>query len=116
MELLKDDPNNYLLHDLWKQSYNIRRLCIRELEIDEILERLPGYCRSEMVSIIDCTLIKVVFFVKVDVLPIRIVRTLCKLFGDSVSNIFTYQEVLTPYPYMKILDKFELYLDFHLVT
>ncbi|CAF3005094.1 unnamed protein product [Rotaria sp. Silwood2] len=49
MELLKDDPNNYLLHDLWKQSYNIRRLCIRELEIDEILERLPGYCRSEMV-------------------------------------------------------------------
>ncbi|CAF2958839.1 unnamed protein product, partial [Rotaria sp. Silwood2] len=105
MELLKDDSNNDLLHDLWKQSFNIRRLCIRELEIDEILERFPGYRHSELISIIDY------------VLPIRIVRTLCKLFGDSVGNVFTYEEVLSPYPCMKILDdKFELYLDFHLVT
>ncbi|CAF1586208.1 unnamed protein product, partial [Adineta steineri] len=49
MELLKDDPNNELLHDLWIQSFNIRRLCIRELDIVEILERFPGYRRSEMI-------------------------------------------------------------------
>ena len=52
-ELLKDDPDNDLLHNLWKQSFSIRRLCIRELGIDEILERFPDYCRAEMVSIID---------------------------------------------------------------
>ncbi|CAF4370439.1 unnamed protein product, partial [Adineta steineri] len=47
-ELLKDDPNNDLLRDLWIQSFNIRRLCIRELDIVEILERFPGYRCSEM--------------------------------------------------------------------
>ncbi|CAF4695060.1 unnamed protein product, partial [Rotaria socialis] len=51
------------------------------------------------------------------VLPIRIIRILCKRFGDSLGNVFTYQEVLVPYPCIKILeDKFELYLDFHLVA
>ena len=45
-ELLKDDPDNDLLHNLWKQSFSIRRLCIRELGIDEILERFPDYCRA----------------------------------------------------------------------
>ncbi|CAF2728490.1 unnamed protein product [Rotaria sp. Silwood2] len=49
MELLKDDPNNDLLHDLWRQSFNIRSLCIHELSIIEILERFPGYRRPEMI-------------------------------------------------------------------
>ncbi|CAF4064235.1 unnamed protein product [Rotaria sordida] len=48
VELLKDDPNNVLFYDLWLQSFNIRRLCIRELTIIEVLERFPGYCRLEM--------------------------------------------------------------------
>ncbi|CAF1498990.1 unnamed protein product, partial [Didymodactylos carnosus] len=43
MELLKDDPDHDMLHNLWRQSFNIRRLCIRELTIYEILERFPGY-------------------------------------------------------------------------
>ena len=49
MELRKDDPSNDLLHDLWRQSFNIRRLCIYELSIIEILERFPGYCRPDIV-------------------------------------------------------------------
>ena len=53
IELLEDDPDNDLLHNVWKQSFSIRRLCIRELRINEILEHFPGYCRAEMVSIID---------------------------------------------------------------
>ncbi|CAF1357077.1 unnamed protein product [Adineta steineri] len=136
MELLKDDPNNQLLHDLWIQSFNIRRLCIRELDIVEILERFPGYRRSEMIlaEVKESTGIDIEENVNVllpkffdhvpdnncflsDVLPIRVIRVLCKLFSDTVANIFTYEEVLTPGPCMKILDnKFELYLDFHLVT
>ncbi|CAF4095449.1 unnamed protein product, partial [Rotaria sp. Silwood2] len=48
MELLKDDPNNDLLHDLWRQSFNIRSLCIHELSIIEILQHFPGYRRPEM--------------------------------------------------------------------
>ncbi|CAF1297592.1 unnamed protein product [Adineta steineri] len=135
-ELLKDDPNNDLLRDLWIQSFNIRRLCIRELDIVEILERFPGYRRSEMIlaEVKESTDIDIEENVNVllpkffdhipdnncflaDVLPVRVVRILCKLFGDTVKNIFTYEEVLTPGPCMKILDdKFELYLHFHLIT
>ncbi|CAF4506679.1 unnamed protein product, partial [Rotaria magnacalcarata] len=48
MELLKDKPDNDTLNDLWTQSFNIRRLCIRELSIDEILERFPAYRRPEL--------------------------------------------------------------------
>ncbi|CAF3385370.1 unnamed protein product [Rotaria socialis] len=49
MELLNDNPNKDLLHDLWRQTFNIRRLCIRELTITEILERFPGYSHPEMI-------------------------------------------------------------------
>ncbi len=49
----KDDIDINLFHDLWKKSFNIRRLCIRELEIEEVLERFPGYCRPEMVRTIE---------------------------------------------------------------
>ena len=49
MELLKDDPSNDLLRDLWRQSFNARRLCIHELSIIELLERFPGYRRPEIV-------------------------------------------------------------------
>ncbi|CAF5054031.1 unnamed protein product, partial [Rotaria magnacalcarata] len=52
-----------------------------------------------------------------DVLPFRVIRVLCKIFGDPVGNIFTYEDILVPYPCIKISDdKFELYVDFHLVT
>lgn len=50
LELLKDDPDLNMFHNLWQQSFNIRRLCIRDLTIPEILERFPGYHFSEMVS------------------------------------------------------------------
>ncbi|CAF1957432.1 unnamed protein product [Rotaria magnacalcarata] len=136
IELLKDNPDNNILHNLWSQSFNIRRLHVRELTIDELLERFPGYRRADLLLAevketagidlnenIDTLLPK--FFECLpdnncylsDVLPIRIIRILCKRFGDSLGNVFTYQEVLVPYPCIKILeDKFELYLDFHLVA
>ncbi|CAF4311838.1 unnamed protein product, partial [Rotaria magnacalcarata] len=37
-----------MFHNLWQQSFNIRRLCIRDLTVPEILERFPGYHLSEM--------------------------------------------------------------------
>ena len=70
-------------------------------------------------------------------LPIRIIRILCKTFGDPFGSVvtdkvnsssfllpsyitifyFTLQEVLVPYPCVKVLeDKFELYLDYCLIT
>ncbi|CAF2172152.1 unnamed protein product [Rotaria magnacalcarata] len=52
-----------------------------------------------------------------NVLPIRVIRILCKIFGDPVGNVFTHEDVLVPYPCMKIHDdRFELYLDFCLIT
>ncbi len=49
VELLKDNPDNNILHNLWQQSFNIRRLHVRELPIDELLERFPGYRRAVLV-------------------------------------------------------------------
>jgi hypothetical protein len=46
---------------LWRQSFNIRRLCIRELPIDEILNRFPGYHRPELVRLIDQNMIRKIF-------------------------------------------------------
>ncbi len=51
IELLKDDPNLDMLHNLW-------RWCVRELTVPEILERFPGYRLSEMVSAIDNSLLR----------------------------------------------------------
>ncbi len=51
IEFLKDDPDLDMLHNLWQQSFNIRRLCIRELTVTEILERFPGYRLPRMVSV-----------------------------------------------------------------
>ncbi|CAF5226475.1 unnamed protein product, partial [Rotaria magnacalcarata] len=48
-ELDKDYPDNNLLRHLWMQSFNTRRLCIRESKINVILERFPGYHRPEMI-------------------------------------------------------------------
>lgn len=53
MELSKDCPDDDILQDLWRKSFNIRRLCVRELGIEEILERFPGYHRPEMVRKIE---------------------------------------------------------------
>ena len=53
IELSKDDPDHNKLHDLWQQSFSIRRLCIRDLTIDEILERFPGYHIPAMVRVIN---------------------------------------------------------------
>lgn len=49
IELLKDDPDHDILHNIWKQSFNIRRLHVRQLPIDELLNRFPGYRRLDLV-------------------------------------------------------------------
>ena len=49
IELLKDNPDNTILHNLWRQSFNIRRLHVRELSICELLERYPGYHHADLV-------------------------------------------------------------------
>lgn len=64
-ELLKDNPDDDILHDLWRQSFNIRRLCIRELSIDEILERFPGYRIPEMVRTKSYKLLRILFLHKI---------------------------------------------------
>lgn len=58
-ELLKEDFDLEKLHHLWQQSFNIRRLCVRELTVPELLERFPGYRISELVSVISNVLISV---------------------------------------------------------
>ncbi|CAF4021138.1 unnamed protein product [Rotaria sp. Silwood2] len=140
LELLKDNPDLDMFHNLWQQSFNIRRLCIRDLTATEILERFPGYRLSEMISATHNTEVKECAGVNIeenvndllpkffdhlpdnncflsDVSPIRVIRILCKFFGDPVGNIFTNEDVLVPYPCMKIHDdRFEIYLDFCLIT
>ncbi|CAF4312263.1 unnamed protein product, partial [Rotaria sp. Silwood2] len=110
LELLKDDPDLDIFHNLWQQSFNIGRLCIHDLTVTEILERFPGYRLSEMN-------VKISYLFILDVLPIRVIRILCKFFGDPVGNVFTHGDVLVPYPCIKIHDdRFELYLNFCLIT
>ncbi|CAF4130304.1 unnamed protein product [Rotaria magnacalcarata] len=129
LELLEDDPDLDMLHNLWQQSFNIRRLCIRDLTVTEILERFPGYRLSEMIlaEVKDCAGASLEdnvndllpkFFDHLpenncfssDVLPIRVIRILCKIFGDPVRCTCTI-------PCMKIHDdRLELYLDFCLIT
>ncbi|CAF1244530.1 unnamed protein product [Rotaria sordida] len=53
-QLLKDDPNNDMLHNSWRQSFNIRHLCVRELTIDEVLKRFTDYRRPA--TIVDASL------------------------------------------------------------
>lgn len=53
MELLKDNPDNNILDNLWRQSFNIRRLHVRELSTDELLERFPGYRCADLVRYIN---------------------------------------------------------------
>lgn len=57
-EILKNDPDLDMLRTLWLQSFNIRRLFIRELTVTEILEHFPGYCLPEMVSAVDNSLLQ----------------------------------------------------------
>lgn len=49
IELLKDNSDDNILHDLWMESFNTRRLHVRELPIDELLEKFPGYRRADLV-------------------------------------------------------------------
>lgn len=48
-ELLKDDPDNDILHQIWRRSFNIRRLHLRQLPINELLSRFPGYHQPDLV-------------------------------------------------------------------
>lgn len=64
-ELLKDNPDDNILHDIWRQSFNIRSLCVRELSIDEILERFPGYRIPEMVRTTGYKLLTILFLQKI---------------------------------------------------
>ncbi|CAF1348898.1 unnamed protein product [Rotaria sordida] len=136
IELRRDNPDNNVLHKLWRQSFNTRRIHVRELPIDQLLEQYPGYHSADLLlaevkesvgvdlnenvevllpKFFECLPDNNCFLS--DVLPIRVIRILCKKFGESVGNVFTYQEVLVPYPCIKILEhKFEIYLDFHFVT
>ncbi|CAM4975126.1 unnamed protein product [Rotaria socialis] len=120
-ELDKDYPDNNLLRHLWIQSFNTRRLCYHrpEMILAEVKE-CAGIDMEENVNellpkLFDC--LPDNNYSLSDALPIRIIRILCKLFGDPVANIFTYGDPLVPYPCMKIHDdKFALYLDFCLIT
>lgn len=51
LELIKNDVDMNRFRLLWTKTFNIRRLFIRESQINEILERFPGYHRPEMVKI-----------------------------------------------------------------
>ncbi|CAF4207787.1 unnamed protein product, partial [Rotaria sordida] len=109
-ELRRDNPDSNVLHKLWRQSFNTRRIHVRELPIDQLLEQHPGYPRADLLlaevkesvgvdlnESVEVLLPK--FFECLpdnncflsDVLPIRVIRILCKKFGESVGNVFTYQ-------------------------
>ena len=58
MEMVKDNPDYDILNILWRKSYNIRRSCIRELAVTEVLERFPAYRLAQMVGFINNLLLK----------------------------------------------------------
>lgn len=61
IELLKDNPDTNILHDLWRQSFNIRRLHVREIPLEELLERFPGYRHADLVRNINDNQLRIIF-------------------------------------------------------
>ncbi|CAF4557677.1 unnamed protein product [Rotaria socialis] len=124
------------LNTLWKKTFGYRRLFIRSHTTNEILEKFPGYSypclmfeEVKMIENVDIEnnvskLLPRLFdklpnnslFI-MDLLPIRIIKLLCKQFHQSVSHILVDNEPLVPTPCIKVSNEnFELYLDWQVVA
>ncbi|CAF4709600.1 unnamed protein product [Rotaria socialis] len=124
------------LNTLWKKTFGYRRLFIRSHTTNEVLEKFPGYSypclmfeEVKMIENVDIEnnvskLLPRLFdklpnnslFI-MDLLPIRIIKLLCKQFHQSVSHILVDNEPLVPTPCIKVSnEKFELYLDWQVVA
>ncbi|CAF1453005.1 unnamed protein product [Adineta steineri] len=57
-----------------------------------------------------------IFSLCLDLLPIRVIKLLCKQFNQSISHILVDNEPIVPAPCIKVTnEKFELYLDWNLI-
>ncbi|CAF2152989.1 unnamed protein product, partial [Rotaria magnacalcarata] len=105
--------HNDTLNTLWKKTFGYRRLFIRvkmienvdiENNVSELLPRLFDKLPNNSLFIMD-------------LLPIRIIKLLCKQFHQPVSHILVDSEPLVPIPCIKVSnEKFELYLDWQVVA
>ncbi|CAF1158403.1 unnamed protein product [Adineta steineri] len=137
---MKEGIENETIHNdklitLWKKTFGYRRSFIRSHTINEILEKFPGYSYThfmfeevKMIENIDIEqnvneILPRLFdklpnnslFV-MDLLPIRVIKLLCKQFNQSISHILVDNEPIVPAPCIKVtIEKFELYLDWKLI-
>ncbi|CAF1604454.1 unnamed protein product [Adineta ricciae] len=127
--------DNDVLITLWKKTFGYRRLFIRSHTISEILEKFLGYSYAylmfeevKMIENIDIEqnvneMLPHLFeklpnnsSCVMDVLPIRVIKILCKHFNQSISHILFDNEPIVPTPCIQVSNEnFELYLDWRVV-
>ncbi|CAF1413510.1 unnamed protein product [Rotaria sordida] len=128
--------HNDVLSSLWKKTFGYHRLFIRSHTTNEVLEKIPGYSYPyliiEEIKMIDNVDIEQnvseilprlfdklpnnALFI-MDLLPIRIIKLLCKQFKQSINHVLVDNEPVVPTPCIKVSnEKFQLYLDWQVVV
>ncbi|CAF1237741.1 unnamed protein product [Adineta ricciae] len=117
---------------LWRETFGFRRQAVRDQSTSDIMKKFPAYNEPHLVfeeikMLVDLDLRKEVrrqvpilldklvetnSFIA-DVPPIRLIKILCRKFGETIQHIFCEKEAPTPYPTLvSIDDVIHIYVDF----
>ncbi|CAF1501583.1 unnamed protein product [Adineta ricciae] len=117
---------------LWRETFALRRQSVRAGSTNDILKQFPAYSndffifeevrmlvnidlssevRRQIPILVDKLLETPVFVT--DSPPIRLIKALCKLFGETTQHLFCDKEPPTPYPTLVCIDDLiYVYVDF----
>ncbi|CAF3367851.1 unnamed protein product [Rotaria sp. Silwood2] len=118
---------------LWKETFTFRRQVVRDQSTSDIMKNFPAYSdaflvfeevkmlmnvdlskevRRQIPILLDKLAETPVFIA--DSLSIRLIKVLCRKFGETVQHIFCEKEPPTPYPTLVLIDDIiHIYVDFH---
>ncbi|CAF1141210.1 unnamed protein product [Adineta ricciae] len=118
--------------NLWRQTFPYRREYIRNQTTAEIIQKFPGYSDSVLIfeeiklllqidlagairrqtQIILDKIVSSPAFVT-DSAPIRLMKVLCREFGETIQHLLSDNEPSTPYPTLVCIDDtIHVYVDF----
>ncbi|CAF1286535.1 unnamed protein product [Rotaria sordida] len=118
---------------LWKETFVFRRQVVRDHSTSDVMKNFSAYndpflVFEEVKMLVNIDLIKEVrrqIPILLDKLvetpafiadspPIRLIKILCRKFGETVQHIFCEKEPPTPYPTLVSIDDImHVYVDFH---
>ncbi|CAM4949821.1 unnamed protein product [Rotaria socialis] len=118
---------------LWKETFIFRRQVVRDQSTSDIIKNFPAYSNPflifeevkmlmnidlskevrQQVPILLDKLVETPAFIA-DSSPIRLIKILCRKFGETVQHVFCENEPPTPYPTLVSIDGIiHIYVDFH---